>query len=207
MYPYMKRTFDIVFSALALLLLLPLLAVAAICIKLDSRGPVLFHTLRIGREGKPFVMYKLRTMRHDAPSLRNEDGSCFVGRGDPRLTGLGRWLREFSVDELPQLWNVLIGDMSLIGPRPDEVSEAAAYDDLFRRKLLVRPGITNLPAVRGRNALTWRRRAELDSYYVDHLSFLLDLEILLKTPGVVLSRKGVYSPARESGELAQKGRS
>ena len=205
MYPYIKRTFDIVFSALALLLLLPLLAVAAVCIKLDSRGPVLFRTLRIGRKGKPFVMYKLRTMCHDAPSLRNKDGSCFVGRGDPRLTSLGRWLREFSVDELPQFWNVLIGDMSLIGPRPDEVAEAAAYDDLFRRKLLVRPGITNLPAVRGRNALTWRQRAELDSYYVDHLSFLMDMEILLKTPGVVLSRKGVYSPARQSGELVQKG--
>ncbi len=202
MYPLVKRTFDIAFSAAALLLLAPLLAIAALIIKLESPGPVIFRSWRMGRHGKPFLMFKLRTMRHDAPSLRNQDGSCFVGRGDPRITRCGRWLREFSIDELPQFWNVLIGDMSLIGPRPDEVAEAAFYDDLFRRKLLVRPGITNLPAVRGRNSLSWRRRAELDSYYVDHLSFLLDLEILLKTPWVVLSRKGVYT---QPDPLPRKG--
>ena len=194
MYPVIKRVLDVVTAAAGLLCVLPLLALIAILIKLDSPGPILFRSRRLGKDGKPFVMYKFRSMRHNAPSIRNADGSTFAGKGDPRITRLGRFLREFSLDELPQLWNVLSGEMSLIGPRPDEVEEALHYDDLFRAKLRVRPGLTNLPAVRGRNSLPWRQRAELDRYYVEHLSFRLDLEILLKTPFAVLSRSGIYTP-------------
>ena len=193
-YPYLKRFFDIIVSAVALLCLLPVLAILALWIKADSAGPALFRSRRLGRGGTPFTMYKLRTMKLNSPRLENPDGSCYAASGDPRLSRVGRILREFSLDELPQLWNVLTGQMSLIGPRPDEVAEARHYDSLFLEKLRVRPGITNLPAVSGRNSLTWRRRAELDKYYVDHLSLKLDLEILLRTPGVVLSRKGVYTP-------------
>lgn len=194
MYPVIKRVLDVVTAAAGLLCVLPLLALIAILIKLDSPGPILFRSRRLGKDGKPFVMYKFRSMRQNAPSIRNADGSAFAGKGDPRITRLGRLLREFSLDELPQLWNVLSGEMSLIGPRPDEVEEALHYDDLFRAKLRVRPGLTNLPAVRGRNSLPWRQRAELDRYYVEHLSFRLDLEILLKTPFAVLSRTGIYTP-------------
>ncbi|HTR37633.1 MAG TPA: sugar transferase [Bryobacteraceae bacterium] len=205
MYPAVKRVLDLVAAAAGLLCLLPLLALIAILIKLDSPGPILFCSHRLGKDGKPFVMYKFRSMRPNAPSIRNADGSAFAGKRDPRITRLGRFLREFSLDELPQLWNVLTGEMSLIGPRPDELEEAKYYDDLFRAKLRVRPGLTNLPAVRGRNSLPWRKRAELDRYYVEHLSFRLDLEILLKTPFAVLSRSGIYTPdGRPSLETPQR---
>lgn len=205
MYPVIKRVLDVLIAAAALICLLPLMALIGVLVKLDSPGPMLFRSRRLGRRGVPFDMYKFRSMRHNAPSIRNPDGSCFEGRDDARITRLGRFLREFSIDELPQFWNVLAGQMSLIGPRPDEVEEARHYDDLFRAKLRVRPGITNLPAIRGRNSLTWRQRAELDRYYVDHLSFRLDLEILLKTPLAVLSRTGVYTPGEQSRRDAIEG--
>jgi lipopolysaccharide/colanic/teichoic acid biosynthesis glycosyltransferase len=203
-YPFIKRLLDVIIAVVGLIFLLPLMVLVAILVKWDSPGPALFRSPRMGRGGRPFKMYKFRSMRRNSAAVRNADGSCFAGQDDPRITRVGRLLREFSIDELPQLWNVLTGEMSLIGPRPDEVAEAAYYDDLFRRKLLVRPGLTNLPAVRGRNSLSWRQRAELDNYYVDHLSLRLDLEILLKTPLVVLSRKGVYSPS-EHAEVARGG--
>ncbi len=205
MYPIIKRVLDVSIAAVALLCLLPVMALIGILVKLDSPGPMLFRSRRLGKGGVPFAMYKFRSMRQNAPSIRNPDGSCFEGKDDPRITRLGRFLREFSIDELPQLWNVLAGQMSLIGPRPDELEEAEYYDDLFRAKLRVRPGITNLPAVRGRNSLTWRQRAELDRYYVEHLSFRLDLEILLKTPLAVLSRTGVYTPGAEARLKAAEG--
>jgi len=198
MYPFIKRCLDVAISSIALICLLPLLAVLAILVKLDSPGPALFRSRRLGMNGVPFTMYKFRSMRRNAARQENADGSCRGVKGDPRITRVGRILREFSLDELPQLWNVLIGDMSLIGPRPDEVAEAIYYDDLLRGKLRVRPGITNLPAVRGRNSLSWKKRAELDNFYVDHLSFGLDLEILVRTPLVVLSRKGVYTPSAQA---------
>lgn len=205
MYPFVKRVLDVTIVSIALTCLLPLLAILAIAVKLDSPGGALYRSRRLGKNGVPFTMYKFRSMRQNSPRLANADGSCAGVKGDPRLTRIGRLLREFSLDELPQLWNVLIGDMSLIGPRPDEVAEALFYDDLLRGKLRVRPGITNLPAVRGRNSLAWRQRAELDNYYVEHLSFCLDLEILVRTPFVVLSREGVYTPASQITRASTTG--
>jgi lipopolysaccharide/colanic/teichoic acid biosynthesis glycosyltransferase len=202
MYPVVKRVLDVVAAAIALICLAPVLVLLAILVKLDSAGPALYCSRRLGKNGAPFTMYKFRTMNAGAARLQNPDGSCRGTKDDPRLTRIGRVLREFSLDELPQFWNVLCGQMSLIGPRPDELAEAEFYDDLFRGKLRVRPGITNLPAVCGRNSLAWRRRVELDNYYIDHLSFLLDLEILLKTPFVILSRKGVYTPPVQDRKTA-----
>lgn len=202
MYPLIKRMFDVAVAIVGLICLFPVLVLVAVLVKLDSPGPALYCPRRLGRNGKPFTMYKFRTMKNNAARLRNSDGSCRGTRDDARLTRIGRVLREFSLDELPQFWNILRGEMSLIGPRPDEVDEADFYDELFRGKLRVRPGITNLPAVCGRNSLPWRKRAELDNYYVDHLSFLLDLKILLKTPLVVLSRQGIYTPPEPDQKAA-----
>jgi len=194
MYPIAKRLMDIVLAAIALIVLSPFLILIAIFIKIDSPGPVLFRQKRLGMDGVPFTMYKFRTMYQNAPTVRNPDGSYFVGANDPRLTRVGRFLREYTLDEIPQLINVLKGDMSLVGPRPDQVADLELYDDLLRRKLEVKPGMANLALVHGRNLLSWRQRAEWDAYYVDHRSLRLDLEILFKTAVLVLLRKGVYYP-------------
>jgi lipopolysaccharide/colanic/teichoic acid biosynthesis glycosyltransferase len=189
-----KRIFDIIVAGICLLVLLPLFLSVAVLIKIDSEGPVVFRTRRLGRGGVPFTMYKLRTMVQGASPIFNADGSLRVLPNDTRLTKLGKRLRDYSIDELPQLWNILRGDMSIVGPRPDEVNQLTVYDDLLRMKLQVKPGLANLPAVMGRNALSWRERAAFDRYYVEHRSFPLDLKIILLTLPVVLKRDGIYSP-------------
>jgi len=195
-YAVVKRAMDVVLSALALLVLSPLFVLLGAVIRAESPGPVLFRQKRLGKDGRLFTFYKLRTMKQGAPIVRNMDGSCSVLPGDPRLTRVGRWLREFSIDELPQLWNVWKGDMSLVGPRPDEAEAFSFYDDALRGKLRVKPGIANLPAVRGRNRLSWSQRAALDNFYIDHRSFRLDLSILLQTLVVVVTRQGIYTSAQ-----------
>jgi len=194
MYVIVKRLMDVVLATVALIILSPFLILIAALIKMDSSGPVLFLQNRLGKDGRPFTMYKFRTMQHNAPVTRNPDGSYFVGANDPRLTRIGRLLREYTLDEIPQLLNVLKGDMSLVGPRPDQVADLELYDDLLRRKLEVKPGMANLALIHGRNILSWLQRAEWDAYYVDHHSLKLDLEILLKAAVLVLLRKGVYYP-------------
>jgi lipopolysaccharide/colanic/teichoic acid biosynthesis glycosyltransferase len=193
MYALSKRLMDIVLASLALIVLAPFLPLMAICIKLDSPGPVLFRQKRLGKGGKPFTMYKFRTMQHNAPAVRNADGSYFVGDRDPRLTRVGQFLRTYTLDEIPQLLNVLRGDMSVVGPRPDPVEVLEIYDDLLKRKLEVKPGMASLALVYGRNALPWRNRIELEVYYVDHCSLRFDLQIFLKGIVLVVLRKGVYS--------------
>jgi len=189
-----KRAIDVVGASLALLILLPVAAVIAVVVKLGSPGPVLFKQSRLGKGGVPFTLYKFRTMRRDAPVVRNADGSAFVGEGDPRLTRAGRFLRDSTLDEIPQLLNVIKGDMSLVGPRPDLVEQLELYDELMRRKLEVKPGMASLSLVHGRNALAWRKRAESDVYYVDHRSLLLDAKVFLMAFLLVLLRRGVYYP-------------
>jgi len=188
-----KRLRDIVLASLVLIVLSPFLLLMAICIKLDSRGPVLFQQKRLGKGGKPFTIYKFRTMQHNVPVVRNADGSLFVGDKDSRLTRVGRFLRDYTLDEIPQLLNVLKGDMSVVGPRPDLVEHLELYDDLMKRKLEVKPGMASLALVHGRNTLPWRKRIELDVHYIDHCSLKFDLEILLKGTVLVVLRKGVYS--------------
>jgi lipopolysaccharide/colanic/teichoic acid biosynthesis glycosyltransferase len=188
-----KRTIDILGAALLLTLSTPVLAVAAIVIKLDSKGPVLFRQKRCGLNGSVFEVLKLRSMHADAESRRAEltalnemDGPVFKIRNDPRVTRVGSWLRRFSIDELPQLWNVIRGEMSLVGPRPPIPSEVDQYDMVQRRRLSVRPGLTCLWQIEGRNTIGFTEWVQLDLKYIDNRSIVLDCHILLRTLPAVL---------------------
>lgn len=175
-----KRVIDIAVSLLGIVLLAPLMALIAILIKLDSPGPVFYLDERVGWHGEPFVMYKFRSMHVGSPVLRNPDGSLRVEKRDPRVTRVGRVLR-LGFDELPQLFNVLKGDMGLIGPRPDPAEALPHYREEDRRRLLVRPGLTGLAQVSGRTDIPWRERLAYDLEYVEHQSLWLDCKIALCT--------------------------
>jgi exopolysaccharide biosynthesis polyprenyl glycosylphosphotransferase len=193
-----KRVLDVGISGLLLALALPVVGVIALAIKLTSRGgTVLFRQTRCGKNGRSFTLYKFRTMVEDAEERRREllhlnemNGPVFKLRSDPRVTWLGRFLRKFSLDELPQLWNVLRGDMSLVGPRPPIPEEVAKYQRWQRRRLAMKPGLTCLWQISGRNNLDFDRWIELDLEYIDSWTPTLDLKILLKTIPVVLSGRG-----------------
>lgn len=194
-----KRAFDLVFSFFGLLVALPLIAVCAVLIKLDSRGPVFFQQTRIGRDGKEFAIHKLRTMRIGAESevddLQDQNegsGPLFKIKDDPRVTRIGRLLRKTSIDEFPQLWNVLRGEMSLVGPRPPLPSEVAAYDRASLRRLIVKPGMTGLWQVNGRSDLTWEQGVRLDLFYVENWSLGGDLHIMFQTVAVMIRPNGAY---------------
>ena len=188
-----------VVALLALLVLLPVLVLLALAVRLDSRGPVLFRQVRVGRSGREFVIYKFRTMRADAElrlheirHLNEHDGLLFKIRNDPRISRVGRWLRRFSLDELPQLWNVARGDMALVGPRPPLPREVARYDARTRRRLDVKPGLTGIWQVSGRSDLPWEDAIRLDLTYVEERSVGLDLRIIGRTIGAVLTGRGAY---------------
>jgi lipopolysaccharide/colanic/teichoic acid biosynthesis glycosyltransferase len=192
----LKRGIDLAASFTGLVLLSPVLVLIAILVFVDSPGPVLFRQPRLGLNAKAFNILKFRTMTID-PALsppRSADGANIVVRNDRRITGIGRWLRELSLDELPQLWNVLCGEMSLVGPRPDEILALDLYADNEREKLLMRPGITGLAMVNGRNSIPWRKRIDWDVRYVKQFSLRLDFLILLKTARMLLMRRGIYNP-------------
>jgi sugar transferase EpsL len=183
-----KRSFDVVASALALLVLaVPMLIIGA-AVRLGSRGSTLFRQERAGKDMKPFTLYKFRTMRTEADPF----GVSPTGGDDARLTRIGRWLRETSLDELPQLWNVLQGDMSLVGPRPLYLSQAREFNDRQRRRLEVKPGLTGMAQVSGRGNLPHDEKLELDVQYVENAGFRLDLKILFRTAAMVVRRKQVY---------------
>ena len=187
----MKRLLDMLGAGVALIVLLPLIAAVALAVKVTSPGPAMFRQRRLGRKGEPFDLFKFRSMRVNAPDIRNPDGSAFSSENDPRVTPIGHFIRRTSLDELPQLWNVLIGDMSLVGPRPDQVDQLRFYDDREKRKLDVKPGITGLAQISGRNDIPWKLRKALDVRYVDEQTFRLDVEILFRTIPFVLLRKGI----------------
>jgi exopolysaccharide biosynthesis polyprenyl glycosylphosphotransferase len=195
-----KALFDRVLAATAVLLLSPLLLVIALVIRLSDGGPAFFRQTRVGQDGRAFTVFKFRTMVTDAESRLaqlmelndSETGVLFKMRRDPRITRVGGWLRRYSLDELPQLFNVLIGDMSMVGPRPALPQEAALYGDHVRRRLVVKPGITGLWQVNGRSDLTWDESVRLDLRYVENWSFVLDLQILWKTWSAVLHGSGAY---------------
>jgi exopolysaccharide biosynthesis polyprenyl glycosylphosphotransferase len=196
---FQKRAFDVCFSLLVLLVTSPLLLVAAVAVKASSRGPVCYLSERIGLDGKPFQMIKFRSMVVDADQrladvehLNESGGVLFKIRVDPRVTSVGRVLRRYSIDELPQFINVLLKDMSVVGPRPPLATEVEAYDDLVRRRLLVRPGITGLWQVSGRSDLSWEDSVRLDLSYVENWSMVGDLVIAAKTAGAVLRGSGAY---------------
>ncbi len=175
-----KRLFDLLGSALALLLLAPLLLVVAAWIKVDTPGPVFYRQERVGRHGVPFRIHKFRTMRDGAGGLPLTVGA------DPRITRAGAWLRRTRVDELPQLLSVVRGDMSLVGPRPTLPDQAAAYDAFRRQRLLIRPGLTGLAQVHGNAAIPWDERILFDIAYVRSCSYLLDMGILARTAAVIV---------------------
>ena len=175
----MRRLFDITCAGTALALGSPFLLLAAISVKLGDRGPVLYRQTRVGKDGQDFELLKLRTMVVGAETL---GAGYAVDRGDSRITRAGRVLRRLSLDELPQLWNVIRGDMSLIGPRPTLRYQVERYDERQRHRLDVRPGITGWAQIHGRATLPWAERIELDVWYVEHRSAALDLRILLRTP-------------------------
>lgn len=192
-----KRLFDIVSSGVALWLLAPLLLAVAAMVKLTSRGPVLFRQTRVGLHGRPFQMLKFRTMVQNAEELKaklaaqNEmDGPVFKMKKDPRITSIGRVLRKFSIDELPQLINVLRGDMSVVGPRPPVPNEVARYEPWQRRRLSVRPGLTCIWQVSGRNEISFEQWMYMDLQYIDTWSFTKDIGLILKTFPVVLTGRG-----------------
>jgi exopolysaccharide biosynthesis polyprenyl glycosylphosphotransferase len=194
-----KRTFDVVMSAIGLVLLSPLLAAIALAIKLHDRGPVLFRQVRVGLHRQPFTLLKFRTMVPHAELLlaellsRNEaDGPLFKVRDDPRITRVGRFLRRYSLDELPQLWNVLRGEMSLVGPRPPLPSEVEAYEDWQLDRLEVRPGITGLWQVSGRSELSFDEYVRLDLFYIENWSLAYDLFMIAKTIPMLLNPRGAY---------------
>ena len=183
----MNRSLDVALAGLGLVVASPLLAVAALAVKLEDGGPVLFRQVRVGKDGKDFELLKLRSMVVDA----ERQGAGFaVDRGDARITRVGRVIRRTSIDELPQLWNVVRGDMSVIGPRPTLRYQVERYTERQRRRLEVLPGLTGWAQIHGRTTLPWAERIELDVWYVEHRSPRVDLKILLRTPIALL--RGTY---------------
>jgi exopolysaccharide biosynthesis polyprenyl glycosylphosphotransferase len=194
-----KSLFDRIMAGLALMLLSPLFLALAVVIRLHDKGPVLFIQTRVGKDGHTFRLFKFRTMVVDAeqrlPELQasnDHDGVLFKMRRDPRITVIGARLRKWSMDELPQLINVLLGDMSLVGPRPPLPAEADKYAEHVRRRLVVKPGLTGLWQVNGRSDLSWEESVRLDLRYVENWSFALDLQILWKTISVIIRGSGAY---------------
>jgi lipopolysaccharide/colanic/teichoic acid biosynthesis glycosyltransferase len=200
-----KRLLDILLSVVALPLVGLVLLVAAPLIHREDKGSVFYNAPRVGRGGKSFIMYKLRSLCMNAPDIKMPDGSAYNAPDDPRQTRIGAFLRKTSLDELPQVLNVLKGDMSLIGPRPDLAEEVALYEGDEARKLEVRPGISGYAQVYGRNAIAWHDRLALDLYYVDHLGFLLDARVFLKTFVVVFSQEGIYVEPADESEKKENG--
>jgi len=198
-YRVAKRVFDLVGAACGLSLVVPLLPFIAVMIKLETSGPILFKQTRVGRRGRLFPCYKFRSMSTDAEKRKAEldhlneaSGAAFKIKDDPRITRVGRFLRRSSLDEFPQLWNVLRGDMSIVGPRPQIPSEVADYTPEQARRLVARPGLTCLWQVSGRSQLDFDEWMALDQEYVRRRSFAYDLEILLRTLPAVIERKGAY---------------
>lgn len=194
-----KRLLDIAISLVAMIPVGLVILVLAPIIHFEDGGPVFYNAPRVGKNGRSFTMYKLRSMRVNAPDLVMEDGSTYNGADDPRMTRVGAFMRKTSLDEFPQFINVLKGDMSVVGPRPDLQRETELYQGDEGDKLLVLPGITGYAAVYGRNSPPWHDRLALDVFYVNNVSFLLDVKIFLKTFSTVFSGDGVYV---DNGEKA-----
>lgn len=195
-----KRFFDILLSLAALLVLLPFFLLLAVWIKLDSPGPVIYKQVRVGRFGRHFRFYKFRTMRNDADRIKEEllkenqsaDGVIFKMKRDPRITRIGRWLRKFSIDELPQLFNVLVGDMSLVGPRPPIPNEVKQYTLEDRKRLNVVPGLTCIWQISGRSDIPFNQQVQLDKDYIASRGLWRDCWILVKTVPAILTGRGAY---------------
>ena len=192
----MSRALDIAIAALVLVVSAPLQGLAALAIKLESRGPVFYRQRRVGKDGVPFELWKLRTMVRGAEST---GAGIYVLEGDPRITRVGRLLRRYSLDELPNLVNVLRGELAIVGPRPTVQEQVDRYTERQRRRLEVKPGITGWAQINGRTSLPWPERIELDVWYVEHRSMRLDLRILVRTARMLATGHGLYSEDLKQG--------
>jgi lipopolysaccharide/colanic/teichoic acid biosynthesis glycosyltransferase len=187
-----KRFFDIIFSLLLFPFLLILIFLIGPFIYFEEKGPIFFIGSRAGKFGKKFYMFKFRTMKLNSPDLRNANGSTFNSKSDFRLLRIGKFLRKYSIDEIPQILNVLIGNMSFVGPRPDLHDQLFYYNSLHIPKFKVKPGITGYAQVNGRNLNDWEKKLVLDNFYAETYSFFLDLKIIILTLFKVLTTRGVY---------------
>ena len=190
---FVKRLLDILFGIIAMPFLGLFIITFGVAIKLEDHGPMFYNAPRVGKDHVPFTMYKFRSMKVNSPDLKMPDGSTYNSPDDPRMTKVGAFMRRASLDEFPQFVNVLIGNMSLVGPRPDLEEETALYEGDEGRKLEVKPGITGYAAAYARNSIPWKERLKMDVYYVDHVSFRFDARIVFKTIGTVFGQEGVYN--------------
>lgn len=205
---FFKRAIDIVVSLIAMPFVLLVILIMAPFIYLEDKGPVFYNAERLGKDGRVFKMFKLRSMRVNSPNLRSADGSTYNGANDPRVTKIGRRLRETSIDELPQFINVLIGDMSLVGPRAHLTTSYKGIENLDenrQKRLNVRPGITGYNQAYFRNSATAENKIINDVYYVNNLTFLMDIKIVLKTIKTVLKHENVYVAQAENKETTEVG--
>ena len=201
---YIKRLLDIIFGGVGFIVFCISLIFVAPAIYCTDRGPIFYKAKRSGKRDKVFEMYKYRSMRVNAPDLRNEDNTTYNSGDDPRVTKIGKILRATSIDELPQFINVLKGDMSLIGPRPNVPTPGLAYEDIpesRKKRLQVKSGITGYAQAYYRNSATLEEKIEADNYYVDNVSFILDIKIFFKTICRIISHKGVYVSRKDGDEL------
>ncbi|MGL4863598.1 sugar transferase [Cetobacterium sp.] len=188
---WLKDLIDKFIGIIVIIFLLPILFIIGILIKIEDGGKIFFLQKRLGKDRKIFKIYKFRTMKENAPDIRLADGSTFNSDDDPRVTKIGKFLRRTSLDELAQIINVIKGEMSIIGPRPDLPDHLKLYEGDEFKKLLVRPGITGYAQVNGRNDLPWKERFKYDIYYAENWSIMLDMKIILKTIQIILTGKGV----------------
>ncbi len=194
MYPkYIKRIIDLIVCVIALPVFIVIFVVVAILIKHEDRGPVIYKSKRIGKNFKIFYMYKFRSMKVNVPNIINDDGSTYNSKNDTRVTKVGRFIRETSIDETAQIINVFIGNMSLIGPRPGDVESSDTYLDVEKDKTIVKPGITGYSQAYYRNGLGVHEKRMMDVWYANNISFILDIKIFIKTIFTVVRREGLYT--------------
>lgn len=201
---YIKRLFDLIIAAIAFPFWLIILIVIGPIIYFQDRGSIFYNAPRLGKDGKVFKMYKFRSMKMNAPDLRNEDGSTFNGEDDPRLTSIGKFIRKTSLDETPQLLNIIKGDMSIIGPRPDLPEHMEMYEGNEIRKLEMKPGVTGFNQAYFRNTVPWKERIKNDIYYIDNLSCWMDVKIFIKTALSVLKREAVFIEEKSENKTGEK---
>jgi undecaprenyl phosphate N,N'-diacetylbacillosamine 1-phosphate transferase len=201
---FFKRIFDLVLAIMALPFWLIILVIVGPMIYFQDKGSIFYNAPRLGKGGKVFKMYKFRSMKMNAPDLRNEDGSTFNAEDDPRLTKIGKFIRKTSLDETPQLLNIIKGDMSIIGPRPDLPEHMEIYEGNEARKLEIRPGVTGYNQAYFRNTVPWKERIKNDIYYIDHLTMWIDIKIFFKTAVSVLKREDVFVEQKSENKNGEK---
>lgn len=199
-----KRIFDLVLAIIALPFWFIILIIVGPIIYFQDKGSIFYNAPRLGKDGKIFKMYKFRSMKMNAPDIRNKDGSTFNAEDDPRLTKIGKIIRKTSLDETPQLLNIIKGDMSIIGPRPDLPEHKELYEENEARKLEIRPGVTGFNQAYFRNTIPWKERIKNDIYYIDHLTMRMDIKVFFKTAVSVLKREDVFVEQKSDNKNGEK---